>query len=222
MSKSAIKALTKAQEFMAAAGVAVNLVGYVTDSNVRKSWRNADALAALIINSAANAFQCENSTTFAENFFDDMAEAVERYISSNLDDWDGKSWTQKDTGAELDRLAIMVAANMAFESRASIVKHAAEEAHAEALEINAVVDDAVSLCKPFCDNQNLDHAAVINAVDVVRQRLPQMGYSARITVEMMISVRRLAKLARQKAAENYRAMMERCAKAGTGCNEIPF
>ena len=97
-----------------------------------------------------------------------------------------------------------------------------EAAHAEALEINAVIDDAVSRCKPFCDNKNLDHASIINAVDVVRQRLPKMGCNARFTVEMMIAVRRLAKLARQKAAENYRAMMERCAKAGYGCDEIPF
>lgn len=97
-----------------------------------------------------------------------------------------------------------------------------EAAHAEALEINAVIDDAVSRCKPFCDNKNLDHASIINAIDVVRQRLPKMGYNARFTVEMMIAARRLAKLARQKAAENYRAMMERCAKDGYGCNEIPF
>lgn len=118
MSVSAIKALSKAQQIISAADVTVNLVGYVTDSNVRKSWRNADALAALIINSAGNAFQCENSETFADNYFDNMADAVERYISSNLDDWNQKSAAFMGLKAEteLRRLIQMVERNQKYES----------------------------------------------------------------------------------------------------------
>lgn len=102
---------------MAAACVTVNLVGYVTDSNLRKSWRNAEALAALVINSAGNAFQTENSETFADNWFDDMADAVSRYISSNLDHWDQKSAAciGLKVETELSRLNEMVELNQKFE-----------------------------------------------------------------------------------------------------------
>lgn len=118
MSKSAIAALTEAQNIIAKSGVTVNLVGYVADKNIRKNWRNANALAALIINSAANAFQCENSETFADSGFDDMAEAVSRYIDSNLDDWNQKTAASLNLiiSLELVRLESMVNANMNFEA----------------------------------------------------------------------------------------------------------
>ncbi|QAX92278.1 hypothetical protein HWC07_gp026 [Pantoea phage vB_PagM_LIET2] len=129
MSKSAIKALTKAQEIMAIAGVEVNLVGYISIPALRKNWRSADQLAALIIDSAANAFGIENSTTFAANEFKDMADAVERYINANLDDWTQESFVslEKTTAGELRRLAAQVALNVDFEAR--------EAAHAVALEV---------------------------------------------------------------------------------------
>lgn len=118
MSKSAIKALTEAQNIIAKSGVTVNLVGYITDANVRKNWRNADALAALIINSAGNAFQTETSETFESNCFDDMADAVTRYIDSNLDSWNQKSaaFMNLVCAIELVRLEGMVNANMNFEA----------------------------------------------------------------------------------------------------------
>lgn len=319
MSKSAIAALTKAQEIIAAAGVNVNLTGYITDAGVRKNWRNADALATLLINSAANAFQCEDSTTFADNFFDNMEEAVERYVSANLDDWNGKSWVQKDTAAELGRLADMVARNVMFEADAAHTEalaynaqfdsveyptvtkecfheardmnryvgnadllpqsgfcqadrdyllavnarlhpdllafdvseaHAearemnvwmdraafrdelmsrhpyntvAECAHAEALEVNALVDEAVFLSTVFADNTEYDRHCAQQSVERIRYSLLNLKrYNAFFILKMMISVRRLAGLARVTAAENYRAMMARCAAAGEGCNEIPF
>lgn len=98
-----------------------------------------------------------------------------------------------------------------------------EADHAEALEINALVDDAVSLSKPFADNAEYDRAAVNNSIDRIRENLLAANrYPARFILKMMISVKRLAKLARIEATANYRAMMERCAAPGAGCNEIPF
>lgn len=120
MSKSAIAALTEAQNIIAKSGVTVNLVGYIADKNVRKNWRNANALAALIINSAANAFQCENSETLVENqaWFDTMTDAVTAYIDSNLDQWNQKEAASLNLviSLELVRLEGMVNANMNFEA----------------------------------------------------------------------------------------------------------
>lgn len=183
MSKSAIAALTKAQEVIAAAGIElnINLAGYVTDADVRKNWRNADALAALIINSAANAFQCENSETFAENAFDDMAEAVERYIESNLDSWNGKSWTQKNTGIELDRLAAMVAANMAFETRVALV----EEKHTDTTNRIAAERDQLTFRLSSEETQRAlianahDEALEVNARRRIAEFFGGMDYAAR-------------------------------------------
>jgi len=131
MSKSAIKALTKAQEIMATAGVEVNLVGYIAIPALRKNWRSADQLAALIIDSAANAFGTENSTTFAANEFKGMADAVERYINANLDDWTQESFVslEKTTAGELRRLAAQVALNVDFEAREAAQAVAMEVQH---------------------------------------------------------------------------------------------
>lgn len=126
MSKSAIAALTQAQNIITKSGVTVNLVGYIADKNVRQNWRNANDLAALIINSAANAFQCENSETLAknQNWFKTMDQAVNAYIDSNLD-----QWNQKEVAglclvcaAELTRLSEMVACNEKFEAGKKCVK----------------------------------------------------------------------------------------------------
>ena len=120
MSKSAIAALTEAQNIIAKSGVTVNLVGYIADKNVRKNWRNANALAALIINSAANAFQCENSETLGkdQNWFKTMDQAVTAYIDSNLDQWNQKEAAGLNLviSVELVRLEGMVNANMNFEA----------------------------------------------------------------------------------------------------------
>ena len=120
MSKSAIAALTEAQNIIAKSGVTVNLVGYVADKNIRKNWRNANALSALIINSAANAFQCENSETLGkdQNWFKTMDQAVTAYIDSNLDQWNQKEAAGLNLiiSLELVRLEGMVNANMNFEA----------------------------------------------------------------------------------------------------------
>lgn len=112
MSKSAIKALEKAQEVIATSttGAKVNLVGYLTDETIRKNWRNADLLACLLINSVANAFQCETAESLEANLFDNMDQAIETYIQSNLDSWNNKTWPDslRDTTDQLIRLALMV------------------------------------------------------------------------------------------------------------------
>lgn len=144
MSKTAIATLKKAESIMATAGVNVDLVPFLNDGKARKAmdgkklWRNADKLALLIVDSAANAFQGECSETLSngDNFFKTMTQAVEAYISSNLDCWsqveleDCSSFFKVD---HLARLADMVKANMAFEQR--------EAAHAEALAFNAEIDE---------------------------------------------------------------------------------
>lgn len=145
MSKSAIATLKKAEDIMATAGVInIDLVAFLNDGKSRsaegkKLWRNADKLALLIVDSAANAFQGENSQTLSngDNFFSSMNQAVEAYISSNLDCWsqaeleDCTSFFKVD---HLARLAEMVAANIAFEKR--------QAAHDEALAMNAEFDAA--------------------------------------------------------------------------------
>ena len=112
MSKSAMNAIEKAYGLIAESndGAQINLIGYLTDENIRKAWRNADHLACLLINSVANAFQCETAESLKENMFDNMDQALESYVESNLDCWNGKTWPDslKDTTDELIRLAVMV------------------------------------------------------------------------------------------------------------------
>lgn len=304
MSKSAIKSLTKAQEIMATAGVVVNLVGYISDKAVRKNWRNADALAALIIDSAANAFGSENSTTCEQNCFDNMAEAVSRYIDANLDDWNQKSaaFMKLDSETELARLSRNVELNAAFENReadhaqaleinaalewanitpaqrelhntrvlfgfemtekhdcASVfdacyaealemeedrnnrgkaincMAHALEmltteertlvidAAHAEALEVDGAVNDAVTLGTLHVHNDNLAHICIQQAVEHIRHTLVnQNRFNPRFIVTMMISVRRLAKLAREERKAKYVAMMANPPADDAILSEIPY
>lgn len=115
---------------MAAAGVTVDLVAYLNDGKSRKAndgkklWRNADKLAALIVDSAANAFQCESSASMAENGYENMAQAVDGYISSNLDSWSQVELEDCRSFWDVDQLARL----------AEMVQR--EAAHAEALEMD--------------------------------------------------------------------------------------
>lgn len=130
MSKTAINALIKAQDIVTAAGVSLDLVGYLT-SAWRKNWRSADHMASLIIDSVANAFQCENSTTLDANLYNDMSQAATGYVESNLDTWNQAEFSKlnRTIADELMRLAEMVEKNTIF------------EAHAAALVMNHEIDE---------------------------------------------------------------------------------
>lgn len=120
MSNKAINALTEAAH-IAKCGSGF-LTGFIIDKAFRKAgqWRNAEVLATIIIDSVANAFQCENSTTFEKHGYRDMNHAIEGYVSSNMDDWSGKTWTKKDLEAALLRLDQLVKENAAFEQSATL------------------------------------------------------------------------------------------------------
>lgn len=132
MSKSAIKALANADAMIKAAGVnnAAPLVEYLNDGksrtvNNKKLWRNADVLASLLINAAANCFQTETPDTLKENGFKDMAEAVDRYVASALDAWSQVEWmtcSKGDTREELDRLLDMVNGHIEYMRRRELVQ----------------------------------------------------------------------------------------------------
>ena len=213
MSKSAIKSLNRANEILAVLGLTVK-VDMIGDADIRKTWRNADLLACLIINSAANALQCETDETLIENMFDDMQDAIDCYIQANLESWNQNEWAARDVKAELARLAEMVNGQLAYNAR--------EKDHAEALEVNGIVDRAVQVARCYSHNDNLSHIGIQRAVDCARQELLALErYPARFIVKMMISVRRLAGEAREKARKEYIEMLSRPASSVAGC-EIPF
>lgn len=217
MSKSAIKSLNKANDILSSLNLTVGVpANWMVDTQARLQFRNADLLACLIINSAANCLQCETEDTIDANLYDTMQQAVEGYIHSNLDCWNQKEWPEScsDVNEELARLAEMVECQKRYNER--------EAAHAEALEINSMVDEAVFQATVFADNANLDLTVRQHAIDSIRRQLLNVNrYPARFIVKMMISVRRLANEAREKAKAHYLAMMARPFVTDID-DEIPF
>lgn len=85
-----------------------------------------------------------------------------------------------------------------------------EAAHAEALEVDSMIDDALSAVGCYADNVNLNHVMIQNAVENIRNSLLSMErFPARFIVKMMVHVRNRAKVARDAAVERYAAMMAR-------------
>lgn len=82
MSKSAIRTINA----HTSGALASYLVGLTVDRD-RKAWPNADRFALFLLDSVANAYQCENSSTFEENDFKDIDDAIQMYIYANLCDW---------------------------------------------------------------------------------------------------------------------------------------
>lgn len=113
MSKVAINHLNKANESLSSLGLTVGSPdAWMENENARKGFKNSIMLACLIINSTANALQCEDESTFKENGFTDMQDAINCYIQANLDSWNQKDWPEscRDVKAELSRLSVMVEA----------------------------------------------------------------------------------------------------------------
>lgn len=219
MSKSAIKYLTAANEILSALNLTIgNPASWMTNEQARGQFKNADLLACLIIDSAANALICENVDTLDETMYDDMQQAVEGYISSNLDDWNQAEWKANaslcDVKALLQKLLDAVEGQRNYAAR--------QEAHAEALVVNDIVDHAIMVTRCYSDLDSLTHASIQHAVDYARQELLALNrYPARFIVKMMISVRRLAGLAREQAQKEYREMMARPRVTGID-SELPF
>lgn len=113
MSKVAINHLNKANESLSSLGLTVGSPdAWMENESARKGFKNSVMLACLIINSTANALQCEDESTFKENGFTDMQDAINCYIQANLDSWNQKDWPKscRDVKAELSRLSVMVEA----------------------------------------------------------------------------------------------------------------
>lgn len=113
MSKVAINHLNKANESLSSLGLSVGSPdAWMENESARKGFKNSVMLACLIINSTANALQCEDESTFKENGFTDMQDAINCYIQANLDSWNQKDWPEscRDVKAELSRLSVMVEA----------------------------------------------------------------------------------------------------------------
>lgn len=219
MSKSAIKSLNRANEILAVLGLSVGVpANWMTDEQARANFKNADLLACLIIDSTANALICENVDTLDDNLYDDMQQAVDGYIHANLDDWNQAQWKHHadlcDVVALLAKLAAAVNGQLAYNAR--------QKDHAEALEVNEIVDRSVFQAIQHAYNDNLTHVSIQHAVDRVRGELIDLNrYPARFIVKMMISVRRLAGEAREQARKGYLEMMSRPASSVAGY-EIPF
>lgn len=113
MSKVAINHLNKANESLSSLDLTVGSpIAWMENESARKGFKNSVMLACLIINSTANALQCEDESTFKENGFTDMQDAINCYIQANLDSWNQKDWPEscRDVKAELSRLSVMVEA----------------------------------------------------------------------------------------------------------------
>ncbi len=219
MSKSAIKYLTAANEILSALDLTIgNPASWMTNEQARAQFKNADLLACLIIDSAANALICENVDTLDETMYDDMQQAVEGYIASNLDDWNQAEWKANaslcDVQALLQKLLDAVEGQRVYAAR--------QEAHAEALEVNAIIDRAVQIARHYTHNGYLMHIGVQRAIDHVRRELLDLErYPSRVIVKLMVSTLRLAKLAQEQAQKEYLEMMARPRVTGID-SELPF
>ncbi len=219
MSKSAIKYLTAANEILSALNLTIgNPASWMTNEQARNQFKNADLLACLIIDSAANALICENVDTLDETMYDDMQQAIEGYISSNLDDWNQAEWKANaslcDVKALLQKLLDAVEGQRNYAAR--------QEAHAEALEVNAIIDRAVQIARHYTHNGYLMHIGVQRAIDHVRRELLDLErYPSRVIVKLMVSTLRLAKLAQEQAQKEYLEMMARPRVTGID-SELPF
>lgn len=123
MSKSAIKYINSC----VSGKTADLLIGCINNDRIRKNWRNADVLARFLVDTVANAYQCEDSTTFEDNGHTDMDDAISSYIEANLCDWDQESFlassfgkqTAQEISANLDEWRTK---NAAFEAKQRIKK----------------------------------------------------------------------------------------------------
>ena len=219
MSKSAIKYLTAANEILSALDLTIgNPASWMTNEQARAQFKNADLLACLIIDSAANALICENVDTLDETMYDDMQQAVEGYIASNLDDWNQAEWKANaslcDVQALLQKLLDAVEGQRVYAAR--------QEAHAEALVVNDIVDRAVQQARYYSHNGYLLHIGRQRAIDVVREGLLALErYPARFIVKMMYSVLRLSRMAQEQTLKEYREMMARPRVTNID-SELPF
>lgn len=113
MSKLAIKYLNQANDVLSSLGLSVGVPSqWMDNQQARTSFKNSVILACLIIDSTANALQCEDKESMKENGFTDMQDAINCYIQANLDSWTQNDWPEscRDVNAVLSRLSAMVEA----------------------------------------------------------------------------------------------------------------
>lgn len=125
MSKLAIKYLNQANDVLSSLGLSVGVPSqWMDNQQARTSFKNSVILACLIIDSTANALQCEDKESMKENGFTDMQDAINCYIQANLDSWTQNDWPEscRDVNAVLSRLSAMVEAiqNKKKDSKPSI------------------------------------------------------------------------------------------------------
>lgn len=149
MSKSAIKLLNTANEILAALDLTIgNPASWMNNEQARNQFKNADLLACLIIDSAANALICENVDTLDETMYDDMQQAVEGYIQSNLDTWFQADW--KKHASLCDVKALLAKLLDAVEGQR--LYNAIQKAHAEALQMNDGIEKAKAIIAAMGDS----------------------------------------------------------------------
>lgn len=115
MSKAAIKLINANVTDTALRAV---LMEHLNDAALRKSWRNAEILVLAMLDSMANAYQCENSGTFAAHGFTDINHAIECYICANLCEWTQATYPRAALDQALGRLIAYRTVNAEFESAA--------------------------------------------------------------------------------------------------------
>lgn len=98
-------------------------------------------------------------------------------------------------------------------------------AHAEALEVNAIIDEATRRASCYSDLPSADVNAIRHAIDHVSDELQKKRrYNASFIVKTMIATNRLARAARTQARIRHQEMLARCATATNEqiLSEIPF